>query len=122
MPNQVLPGAPSTIPKGPTATDLRACVAQQGWLDVNINWKRLRRYGYSLLYDAVTCDMIVQELYDDMLQWTLEELQSLHVPQVYARTALRHRVLNWLDRDDRPDFTDSLSDEHNNIADGGVSL
>jgi DNA-directed RNA polymerase specialized sigma24 family protein len=97
--------------RGPTAEELKALTVQKAWLEKHINWKSLRRFAYRNIRDAVIGREIVQELYNDMLQWTPEELQGLRAPQTYANMAVNHRISNWRRRFPQ---ADPLPDDYEN--------
>jgi len=86
---------PGRRSKGPTAEELNRHIPQKRWLDANINWGRLRKIAYTKMRDPVITDELVQDVYDDMGLWTLEELQGLRNPKGYACIAVRNRILRW---------------------------
>jgi DNA-directed RNA polymerase specialized sigma24 family protein len=88
-----LPPPKST--KGPTAEDLKALSVQKAWLEKHINWKALRRIAHVAVGEVATGSDLVQELFNDMLQWAPEELEGVWAPQDYATKAIHNRVLNW---------------------------
>lgn len=94
--DDALPLPPSS--KEPAAEDPQALSVRHTWLQQNINWQALRRYAYTITRNANFADDIVQDLYDDMLEWSPGELHGLHKPQSYASQAVRYRIFNWKTR------------------------
>jgi DNA-directed RNA polymerase specialized sigma24 family protein len=105
--------------KGPTPEELQAHLSQHAWLEECINWQAMRRRARRDTRDATVADEIVQDLHNDMLQWTLEELQGLQSPGGYANKALTHRLLNWRRQASR---TTSLQDNFDTTADSAMSF
>jgi len=106
--DDALPLRGSTFAKGPTAEELNRQIPQKNWLDEKINWKRLRRFAYSNTSDATIGREIVQEVYNDMCLWDLEDLKGWTDPESYVRTAVLHRI--WK-RKKQQSKTVPLSDE-----------
>ena len=106
-------------PKGPTAQDLTRAIQQKQWLDQNLKWGSLRRIAYSQIRDVVTSGEIVQEVYNDMLQWTLEELRGLRKPQAYASASVRNRVYRCMEIRSR---AVPLQDDYAESLECGVSM
>jgi RNA polymerase sigma factor (sigma-70 family) len=96
MSNQdnALPSPPPSNPKDPTPEEVRAISIRSEWLRANIDSKSLRRRAYRFTHDAQFGADIVQDLHGDMLEWSIEELQGIHLPQRYAYRAITHRLLN----------------------------
>jgi RNA polymerase sigma-70 factor (ECF subfamily) len=112
----------SPAAKGPTAQDLKALAEEAAWLNEVIDWEKLCHYASSFTNDQTLAEEIVKQLYHDMLQWPPEKLRSLRKPQAYAKTALKNRLLNWIERHARPDKVVSLPDDYDSIADASPSL
>jgi RNA polymerase sigma factor (sigma-70 family) len=96
MSNQdnALPSPPPSDPKKPTPEEVQDISIRGEWLRANIDWKALRSRAYRSTHDAQLGADIVQDLYGDMLEWSIEELQGIHLPQRYAYRAVTNRLLN----------------------------
>jgi RNA polymerase sigma-70 factor (ECF subfamily) len=111
--DDALPLRHSTPAKGPTAEELSRQVPQKTWLDKNINWGRLRRFAYIRTGDPTIGGEIVQEVYNNMCLWSLEELTGRTNPKGYVFVSIRNRIYKWKKRQSRfvplPDDFENLS-------------
>jgi RNA polymerase sigma factor (sigma-70 family) len=99
--DDALPLRHSIPAKGPTAEELNRQASQKKWLDENINWGRVRRFAYTRTGDPTIGGEIVQEVYNTMCLWTLEELTGKTDPKRYVRVAIRNRAWKWKKRQSR---------------------
>ena len=100
--------------KGPTAEDLWKLDAQVRWLKLHINWQSLRRFAYSRTDDAVIADEAVRDVYHQMVQWSVEDLEGLQHLKAYVQRAVLNRIIDLRASDAR---TTSLPVDYENTLD-----